>query len=168
MPRQVTRRFVRQRGGLWRAPQTNDHSWARNSLTRFAVARDARAERAGESRLHARIFASTAIRAVTEPFSHGWRSQRARRLGGSEEERHMRMHLWGAAFLATVVAAPAFGQTGPGGPGTTGETVTTTTARDTRHDDGFDWGWIGLLGLAGLAPLFMRKDRDRTSTIERR
>ena len=76
----------------------------------------------------------------------------------------MRMHLWGAVLFATVVAAPAFGQTGPGGTGTTGGTATTTTARDTRHDDGFDWGWIGLLGLAGLAPLFMRK--DRTSTID--
>ena len=59
----------------------------------------------------------------------------------------MRMHLWGAALFATVVAAPAFGQTGPGGTGTTGGTATTTTARDARHDDGFDWGWIGLLGL---------------------
>ena len=73
----------------------------------------------------------------------------------------MRMHLVGAALLATVVAAPAFAQTG-----TTGGTGTATTAARDYDRDGFDWGWIGLLGLAGLAPLFMRK--DRTSTIDRR
>ena len=81
--------------------------------------------------------------------------------GTREEEINMRMHLLGAALLATVVAAPAFAQTG-----TTGGTGTATTAARDYDDDGFDWGWIGLLGLAGLAPLFMRK--DRTSTIDRR
>ena len=74
----------------------------------------------------------------------------------------MRMRLWGAALLATVIAAPLLAQTGtPGGTATT-----TTVARDNDDDDGFDWGWIGLLGLAGLAPLFMRK--DRVNTIDRR
>jgi hypothetical protein len=83
---------------------------------------------------------------------------------GIGESKKMKMHLWGAAIFAAVVAAPAFAQTG-----TTGGTVTTTTAARDYDDDGSDWGWIGLLGLAGLAglaPLFMRK--DRTSTVEKR
>jgi hypothetical protein len=71
----------------------------------------------------------------------------------------MKMHILGAALLASVTAAPVLAQT-TGTPGTTTAGTTaapgTTTYRD--HDD-FDWGWIGLLGLAGLAPLFMRRDR---------